>query len=210
MRKLFALLVVTLAAAQAIATEDPVQTAIRQLEEIRTDPQRYQQSYDAGRERVHFCGYCHGDTGNSKRDYVPNLAAQNSAYLFRQFEKFRSGERTDYVMTQLAKSLTLEERVNIALYYSAQSVESRPPADTALYATGQGLFQKVCFSCHGKQGQGVESMPRLAGQPATYVRQALTKFRKHDLSRASSPMVGIAAMLSDADIAAVAAYVQNM
>lgn len=210
MRKLSALLGAMLLVAQAGAAEDPVQTAIHQLEDIRNDPQRYQQSYEAGRERVHFCGYCHGETGNSRRDHVPNLAGQNAAYLFRQFEKFRSGERTDYVMTQLAKSLTLDERVNIALFYAAQTVEPRPAVDPKLQAAGLALFQQVCFSCHGRQGEGVESMPRLAGQPESYVRQALIRFRKDDPSRANSPMVGIAASLSDEEIAAVAAYVQTM
>src|SRR5690606_23942996 len=42
--------------------------AMRQLEAIIADDQRRQASYDAGHERIRFCGYCHGEDGNSTRD----------------------------------------------------------------------------------------------------------------------------------------------
>ena len=51
--------------------------------------------------------------------------------------------------------------------------------------------------------------PRLAGQPAEYLRKALTRFRDKDPSRAGSVMMSIAANFSDADIAGLAAYLQN-
>src|SRR5690554_7187775 len=69
--------------------------AMRQLEAIMVDDQRRQASYDAGHERIRFCGYCHGEDGNSTRDFIPNLAAQHPQYLFEQFEKFGDGRRED-------------------------------------------------------------------------------------------------------------------
>ena len=76
---------------QASSTDE----AMLQLEAIMADDERRQASYAAGHERIRFCGYCHGEDGNSKRDYIPNLATQHPQYLFEQFEKFGDGRRDD-------------------------------------------------------------------------------------------------------------------
>ena len=89
--------------------------ALARFNYLMADPERRQQAYLAGQERILFCGYCHGEDGNSKRAHIPNLAGQNPIYLFHSFEKFASGERIDFVMSKLAKSLSLEDRVNIAV-----------------------------------------------------------------------------------------------
>ena len=90
--------------------------------QVMTDTENRQHAYAAGQERALFCTYCHGETGNSKRPHIPNLAGQNPLYLFNAFEKFASGERTDFVMSKLAQNLTQEDRVNIAVYFSQQQV----------------------------------------------------------------------------------------
>lgn len=175
------------------------------------DAERREQAYAAGQERILFCGYCHGENGNSKRPHIPNLASQNPIYLFHSFEKFANGERIDYVMSKLAKSLTLEDRVNIAVYFSQQKVE--PAAVTpnvALVQQGESLFQRTCTACHGSHAEGKETMPRLAGQPDEYIRKALNRFRTNDPSRAGSVMVGVASRLSEAEIEALAAYLTQL
>lgn len=175
------------------------------------DAERREQAYAAGQERILFCGYCHGENGNSKRPHIPNLASQNPIYLFHSFEKFANGERIDYVMSKLAKSLTLEDRVNIAVYFSQQKVE--PAAVTpnvALVQQGESLFQRTCTACHGSHAEGKETMPRLAGQPDEYIRKALNRFRTNDPSRAGSVMVGVASTLSEAEIEALAAYLTQL
>jgi cytochrome c553 len=63
----------------------------------------------------------------------------------------------------------------------------------------------ICAACHGAQGQGaVAGFPRLAGQNADYLAQALSKFR--DKSRASDIMQPMAQGLSDDQIQQLAAY----
>lgn len=175
------------------------------------DAARREQAYAAGQERAVFCGHCHGENGNSKRPHIPNLASQNPIYLFHSFEKFASGERIDYVMSKLAKSLTLEDRVNIAVYFSQQKVAPAVAnVEPDEVARGEVLFQSTCVLCHGDHAQGKETMPRLAGQPDAYLRKALTRFRANDPSRAGSVMIAIASKLSDADIASVAAYLTQL
>lgn len=175
------------------------------------DEERRQQAYEAGRERALFCGYCHGENGNSKRPHIPNLAAQNPIYLFHAFEQFARGERVDYVMSNLAKNLTMEDRVNIAVYFSQQKVvPSTVAADEALSRQGETLFKRTCVACHGEHGQGMEQMPRLAGQPGEYIRKALTRFRNNDPSRAGSVMIGVASQLSESDIEALASFLPQL
>ncbi|MBA1275836.1 c-type cytochrome [Stutzerimonas azotifigens] len=170
-----------------------------------------QQAYTAGQERIVLCGHCHGSDGNSKREHIPNLAGQNPRYLFSSFEKFADGQRSDYVMSQLAQILSMEERVNIAVYFSQQTVKPKAQkVDPALSLKGAAVFKNTCIACHGAHAQGQENAPRLAGQPAEYLRRTLTRFRNKDPSRAGSPMLPIAAILSEQDITALAAYLSQL
>jgi cytochrome c553 len=185
--------------------------AMQRFIQLNSDPALRQQAQAAGEQRISFCGHCHGRDGNSKREHIPNLAGQNPLYLFNAFEKFANGERKDFVMSKLAPSLILEDRVNVAIYYSAQQVVNRTEElDPALVAQGQALFQSTCSGCHGSAAQGLESMPRLAGQPAEYLRLTLRGFRDKSADRAGSLMVPIAANLSDQQIDALAAYLQQL
>lgn len=208
--RIFVCLLLSCFAAFACANEND--EAMKRFTYLMADEQRRQQAYEAGRERAIFCGYCHGENGNSKRPHIPNLASQNPIYLFHAFEQFARGERIDYVMSNLAKNLTMEDRVNIAVYFSQQKVlpSITASADPALSSQGAALFKRTCVGCHGQQAQGMETMPRLAGQPGEYIRKALTRFRNNDPARAGSVMVGIASQLSEADIEALAAYLSRL
>jgi cytochrome c553 len=190
----------------SLALAGSTDDAMDQLNAIMADDEKRQASYEAGHERIRFCGYCHGEDGNSKRDYIPNLAAQHPLYLFNQFEKFRTGTREDYVMSKLAKTLSLEERINIAVYHSQQTGKPRTGSDPALAETGGKLFAGRCAACHQKDAQGFRDMPRLAGQPAEYLEIALKRFQDMDPEKQSTPMIGIAATLSEGDIKALAEY----
>jgi cytochrome c553 len=186
------------------------QQAMQKLNQLKANPAAQQLAYESGHERITFCKYCHGEDGNSKRNYIPNLAEQNPIYLFNAFEKFANGERQDFVMSKLATNLTLEDRVNIALYYGLQKVADKPAEDQRLSEKGQAKFQQFCQGCHGEQGQGKENMPRLAGQPIEYIKRTLEIFRNKDPSRATSVMFSIAENMSDEDILSVANHIQAL
>lgn len=207
MRALFVLLLCGIATVGQADEE-----AVQRFNRLNADPALRAQAYEAGRERIRFCGNCHGEDGNSRRPYIPNLAQQNPVYLFNAFEKFARGERTDFVMSKLAPSLTLEDRVNIAVYFGQQTLQPRAAevVDAAQLSAGELRFKSICSACHGAHGEGREDIPRLAGQPAEYLRKSLTRFRDKDPSRAGSLMVAIVDGYSDQEIAAVAAYLQGM
>ena len=67
-----------------------------------------------------------------------------------------------------------------------------------------------CAGCHGPAGSGIPSQyPRLAGQHTEYTLAQLRAFR--DRSRPNSPqMTGIAALMTDREIAAVADYIAGL
>ena len=187
------------------------EASVTRFNQLLNDPLARQQAYEAGRERIKFCGNCHGENGNSKRSHIPNLAQQNPVYLFNAFEKFASGERSDFVMSKLAPSLSLDDRVNIALYFGQQQLVGHPSeSDPALRAQGEAKFKTVCVACHGDKAQGQENTPRLAGQPGEYLRKALTRFRDKDPSRAGSVMMGVVEGFSDQEISSLAAYLEQL
>ncbi|RCW71103.1 cytochrome c553 [Marinobacter nauticus] len=200
------LLIVACLTASPMVAASSAGEAMTQLNAIMADDTKRQASYEAGHERIRFCGYCHGEDGNSKREYIPNLAAQHPLYLFNQFEKFRDGTREDYVMSKLAKTLSLEERINIAVYYSQQTAKPRTGGDPTKADAGEKLFAVRCAGCHGDKAQGFRDMPRLAGQPAEYLGIALRRFKEMDPTKHSTPMIGVAGILSEGEIEALAGY----
>ena len=193
----------------ALSFAENTSELLQRFRHAEKDPAVAQALSQQGQERGQFCFRCHGEDGNSRRDYVPNLASQNAAYLFTQFEKFASGERENFVMSKLAGSLTADERVAIAVYFSDKPVlirENRPAPDLK----GQKIYQSLCFACHGERGHGGENYPRIAGQPYEFLEQTLLKFRTGDASRANSPMTAVVSNMKEDELKAVASWVANM
>ncbi len=176
---------------------------------IQQDQKRLAEAVAEGKDRAILCGSCHGKNGNSVRNYIPNLASQNAAYLFNQFENFSNGERKDYVMSRLAKNLTRQDRINIALYFSQMSVEVRPQS-VASNTQGEKTYQGLCFTCHEQDGHGNGQYPRIAGQPYEFLKRALNSFSGGDDRRENSPMAGVVKNLTEQQLLDVAAYVASM
>ena len=173
----------------------------------------------AGQERALLCSYCHGPDGNSIKPDIPNLAGQNAVYLLDQINKFADKRRKNYVMNSLAKDLTQEDRVNLAIFFASQSV--KPVAtDKRLAVEGKQVYSNVCRNCHGSEGLGDVNFPRLAGQRSEYVKLTLMRFKENTNSykkvkqeanqRRHSVMESIVKNLSEKQIAAVAAYVSTL
>lgn len=189
--------------------DDAVQELLNRYLQLKSQPEKAQQMREQGQERAQFCFRCHGEDGNSRRNYVPNLASQNPAYLFTQFEKFASGERENFVMSKLAPMLSAEERLAVALYFSDLPVTPRsdqPVADVR----GMQIYTSLCFACHGNEGHGDQQYPRIAGQPYEFLENTLINFRNGTSTRKNSPMTAVISNLSENDLRAVASWVANM
>lgn len=74
----------------------------------------------AGRaEAAAVCAACHGATGISVGDAIPNLAAQRAGYLAAQLRAFRDGSRKSPVMNAIAAQLTGDDIAGLAAHFAA-------------------------------------------------------------------------------------------
>ena len=81
-----------------------------------------------------------------------------------------------------------------------------PPVGDA--NAGQAEVGSVCAACHGADGNSTDPQyPKLAGQHAAYIEHQLESFQSG--KRSNSIMSGMAGMLSQQDIANVAAYLSQ-
>lgn len=178
--------------------------------QAQADPELAQQLLATGRKVAAVCANCHGVGGNSSKPSVPNLAGQNAAYLLEQVRQFADGRRRDMWMEGMIRALEADEKIGMVLFYSAQTVAPQPAKDVALAAQGKDYFSKICFRCHGDNGRGNAQIARIAGQQPDYLKKTLTLYRDGKSPRADSLMVPNTRQMSDADIAAVVAYVSSM
>ena len=77
---------------------------------------------EAGKAKVAtVCAACHGPTGVSVSDSIPNLAAQRTGYLEAQLKALKDGTRKNAIMNAIAAQLSTDEIANVAAYFSAQA-----------------------------------------------------------------------------------------
>jgi cytochrome c553 len=141
---------------------------------------------------------------------VPNLAGQNTSYLFEQMRAFAEGRRKDTFMEGLIKAMSTDEKVGAALFYAGQAVAPQAPADAALVSQGQGLYARTCVRCHGADGLGNEQIARIAGQQRGYLRLTLQRYRAGTGPRLNPLMQAETRLLTNPQIEALVAYVSAM
>lgn len=180
------------------------------LKEAEANPRLLEAALKAGAKVASFCANCHGEGGNSANPETPNLAGQNTSYLLEQLRQFADGRRRNLFMEGMIKALNAEEKVGVVLHYSHQEVAVKPPTNAALAAKGQDYYSKICFRCHGDQGRGDEKIARIAGQQPAYLALTLKRYRDGSAVRNDPLMAANTKSMTDADIAAVVAYVSSM
>jgi cytochrome c553 len=82
---------------------------------------------EAGKAKVAgLCAACHGATGVSVSDTIPNLAAQRAGYIEGQLKAFKEGTRRAgsttspaATMAAIASQLTPDEISNVAAYFAS-------------------------------------------------------------------------------------------
>jgi quinohemoprotein ethanol dehydrogenase len=168
------------------------------------------------------CAQCHAFNGGSDGSGAfPRLAGQSAAYLSEQLRDFSSGVRSNAVMSSIASGLSADDIDDVAAYYaSAESVvPPLAPGDPALVKKGQaiaeaGISQKGvpgCNVCHGSGGIGEPpTIPYLAGQYAHYTAFQLQMWQRGFRGNSPEAMALFAKKLDPQEIAAVAAYYQQL
>ena len=171
--------------------------------------------------RLRACAACHGPDGQGTQDdYFPRLAGKPAGYLANQLLAFRDGRRRYPPMNYLLEYLPDAYLQEIALHYAALRPPSEPPPPTdaspAVLARGKAIVTEgdpahgvpACMGCHGPRLTGMEpAIPGLVGLHASYISAQLGAFR-YGTRTAAAPdcMQIVAAGLTEADVAAVAAW----
>ncbi|OYY95563.1 MAG: cytochrome c4 [Hydrogenophilales bacterium 28-61-23] len=166
------------------------------------------------------CGACHSTDGNSTTPAYPALAGQHPEYIAKQLGEFKSGARKNAIMAPNAATLSNDDMLNLAAYFSAQQPKPRLAKDAALAAEGQKIYKggnagsgvPACASCHGPAGSGIPvQFPRLAGQHSKYVLSQLKNFRSGDrINDGGKMMQVIARKMTDHEMKAVAEYINGL
>jgi cytochrome c553 len=166
------------------------------------------------------CAACHGVDGNSVITTNPKLAQQHPEYIAKQLANFKSGERKNAIMSGMAGVLSPEDMANVAAYFGAQKSKVGSANTNAAGSLGEKIYRggiakvgvPACASCHGATGAGMPvQFPRLSGQHADYVVTQLKAFYTGERANDNAKVMRmISAKMSDAEMAAVADYIQGL
>ncbi|HUJ85746.1 MAG TPA: c-type cytochrome [Burkholderiales bacterium] len=157
---------------------------------------------EAGKTAAAACVGCHGEQGVSGNPVTPSLAGQDAGYFATALHDYKSGARSDPVMSGIAAGLDDRAVKNLAAYYAAlepkQPPNVRPPLSPAQWV-------ERCDRCHGVNGNSIDPrIPALAAQRFDYLEQALRAYQTG--ARKSATMAAMADVLSRVDVGALAGY----
>jgi cytochrome c553 len=168
------------------------------------------------------CAQCHAFNGISDASGAfPRIAAQSAYYLAKQMRDFTSGVRDSAIMSPIAKALTCDDIADVTTYYADLDAPFPPlqKSNPALVKQGETLAKvgnaprniPACDNCHGPAGEGEPpAIPYLAGQYASYISNELRMWQSGLRKNSPEAMAFLAKALTDQDIAAVAAYYQQV
>ena len=78
-------------------------------------------------------------------------------------------------------------------------------------AAGEARYGVNCFICHGQNGKGMASYPKLAGKPVPYLIEKLEAYRAGTrIGPNSDLMIMNAEPLTDDEISNLAAYLSSV
>lgn len=172
-----------------------------------------------GKAKATPCVGCHGVNGNSVNPAWPKLAAQSSGYIAKQLNDFKTGKRTEPMMLGMVAGLNKQDMANLGAFFSEQSMTQLGTSDKKLAQQGELIYRGgitkrgvgACMGCHGPTGKGIPpNYPAVSGQHAAYTEKQLLAFKTGTRSNDNKVMQGIAFKMSEAEIKAVAAYMQGL
>ena len=135
------------------------------------------------------CQTCHDAGTDNSHPQTPRLNGQHYQYIVNQLKGFRDPTRQDphaiNTMWPIATQTADEMMLALATRFSSQAPAEPPRRNDALAETGRRIFMEgvpsanvpACLSCHGVQGLGSDTVPRLAGQHAVYLAHAMESLR---------------------------------
>lgn len=164
------------------------------------------------------CFLCHGATGDSSSPLYPKLAGQNSEYMLKQLRNFKRGERESSDMRKVVADMDENDMKSVAFFFSRQQPSRGNSAYAEMRALGEKLFSqgdparglKPCRECHGDNGAGSATLPRIAGQHTLYIETQLTLFEERKRTNDNAQMQDVAKRLTTDEVRAVAEYLRSL
>jgi cytochrome c553 len=124
------------------------------------------------------CTKCHGETGNSSTDGMPNLTAQDPAYFRTSMQAYVDGDRNHKIMKKLTGSLDEQTLRAMGVFYAVQQPRRSETAAPGNELAGRKLAED-CANCHGDDGNAeAADTPSIAGQDARYFVKAMNEYRE--------------------------------
>lgn len=171
---------------------------------------------------VPACSSCHGTMGQGNPVAgFPALAGLDAAYLERQVLDMKAGTRLlNPAMGPVVQGLDAAQIQAVSAYYASIPGVAGPAVSGADVVRGKELVEvgdwdhgiPACAQCHGPNAEGIGiHFPRLAGQSSTYLANQIGAWKRDERKNDVNGLMGnIAKRLSEADIAAVGAYLQSL
>ncbi|WP_395826790.1 c-type cytochrome [Collimonas sp.] len=187
---------------------------------VKADPAKGEALYTNGdpARNITACISCHGAAGASTITSNPKLGGQHAAYIHKQLSNFQGSDRSNPIMSPMAKLLTNDEMKNIAAYLDAQPAKPGAAKDAATLELGKKIYRAgiaeksvpACAGCHSPNGAGIPNQfPRIGGQHQDYTVSQLINFRTG--ARKNGPMMTtISKRMSDDEMKAVADYIAGL
>jgi cytochrome c553 len=168
----------------------------------------------AFKEKIELCSGCHGPSGVSQIDGVPNLAGEPDYFTEYQLLYFRGETRKNEQMTPAAQDLTDDDIRDLGAYFanlSGPPAPTDPDPDPALTKEGAALVkERHCAQCHLDTFVGQGEIARLAGQHEEVLVKALHDYQ-HGARRGRGNVImpEIAYSMTEDDIKAVAHFMSR-
>lgn len=166
-------------------------------DEVKGDPAK-------GKAKADQCMGCHGIA-----DYratfpevyrVPMIAGQSAPYIVAALTEYQKGERKQPTMRAVAIPLSAQDMADLGAFFSqlGQSPDGVTAPATLAFQPPEALRTRmaVCVACHGPNFSSpiAPAYPRLAGQHADYLYQALRSYETDgnpNFGRSNAVMRGI-------------------
>jgi len=164
-------------------------------------------------ERMSTCFACHGEKGQSQRPEVPSLGAQPALYTLIELVMFRDQLRVTEPMNEMTKGLSDDD------LRAVSDVISKLPAPNLISDTpdpirierGRALAQQNrCNFCHQSNFQGLDNVPRLAGQREDYLIKSLRGYKDGSRRGYDAQMSEVVYAMKDEDFVDVAYFLARV
>ena len=164
---------------------------------------------DSLRERLPTCFGCHGENGQSQLPQVPSLGAQQALYALIELVMFRDKLRVTEPMNEITKGLTDDELRTLSEIMAILPAPE-PTSDTrdpARMDRGRALAdQNRCNICHQSNFQGLNNVPRIAGQREDYLLKALRGYKDSSRRGYDAQMSEVVYPMKDEDFVDIAYF----